>query len=105
MSAKPKDIIKPEVPFDIENCEYYFLLDRSGSMSGSNIEMAKKALKLFLSSLPFGSYFNIISFGSTFVSMFKSAVEYSDTTLSQAISQVETMKADLGGTEILKPLK
>ena len=55
-------------------------------------------------SLPFGSYFNVYSFGNRYVKMFKSAVEYTDSTLAKAISKIQKMKANLGGTEILKPL-
>jgi len=51
-------------------CEFIFLLDRSGSMSGTRIENAKMALILFLKSLPPGSYFNVVSFGENFDKLF-----------------------------------
>lgn len=59
--------------FDTENCEYYFLLDRSGSMYGSSIKLAIESLKLFLYSLPYGCRFNIVSFGSDYEFMFEDA--------------------------------
>ena len=51
--------------------EFIFLVDRSGSMGGERMNLAISALKIFLSSLPEKSLFNIISFGSNFESMFK----------------------------------
>ena len=48
------------------NHSFIFVVDRSGSMSGSRIEITKKALKFFMQSLPVGSKFQILSFGSNF---------------------------------------
>ena len=44
----------------------------SGSMNGDRIKNAKEALFLFLKSLPAGCYFNVISFGSSYSSLFNS---------------------------------
>ena len=43
---------------------FIFLVDRSGSMMGDRIETTKTALKLFIQSLPVGSTFAILGFGS-----------------------------------------
>ena len=50
---------------------YIFIVDRSGSMSGSKMETTKEALLLFLKSLPTGSRFEIINFGTEFDFMSK----------------------------------
>ena len=90
---------------NINTGEYYFVLDRSGSMSGQSIETAKKALILFLRSLPPGSKFNVISFGSDFSAMHKNAVDYDQENLESAIAKVNDFNADMGGTEIYSPLE
>ena len=47
-----------------EDFFFVFLIDRSGSMAGKRMEVAKDAMKLFIQSIPVGSKFQIISFGS-----------------------------------------
>ena len=85
--------------------EYYFVLDRSGSMNGKPITVAKEATKLFIRSLPPGSKFNIISFGGKFVPTFPSTIEYTQDSLDIAINAINTFGANLGGTDIYNPLK
>ena len=85
--------------------EYYFVLDRSGSMQGQPISVAKEATKLFVRSLPSGSKFNIISFGSDYEKLFPSVTRYNEETLNSALRAIEEFGADFGGTEICKPLQ
>ncbi|XP_042269578.1 von Willebrand factor A domain-containing protein 5A-like isoform X2 [Thunnus maccoyii] len=109
----------PEFPqavmSSVASCgEFVFLIDRSGSMDcpmdNSNqqetrIGSARDTLLLLLKSLPMGCYFNIYSFGSSYQHIFLKSVEYSEKTMEEALKKVEEMDADLGGTEILEPLK
>lgn len=69
---------KYETDLDSVRGEFVFLLDRSGSMEGDRIENAKRALLLFLKSLPVDSYFNVISFGSSYRSIFEKSVKLSN---------------------------
>ncbi|CAG9312779.1 unnamed protein product [Blepharisma stoltei] len=100
------------IPYDrneeIENLEvsgeFILLLDRSGSMKGEKIKMAKEATLIFLKSLPEKSKFNIISFGSYYTPMFKKSVEYSEDSLAEAIEKLNKFKADMEGTNIYDPL-
>jgi len=84
--------------------EFYFVLDRSYSMTGDAIVTAKEALKLFIRSLPPGSKFNVLSFGSDFEQIFESVSEYDQQTMEYAIDHINFFEADLGGTEIFNPL-
>ena len=84
--------------------EYIFLIDRSGSMGGDRIEMAKEALIYALKSLPPNSFFNIISFGSDHKWLYRGHAESTEKTVEDAINNVKAFKADMGGTNILQPI-
>ncbi|ODM89710.1 Heat shock 70 kDa protein cognate 4 [Orchesella cincta] len=94
----------PTSKLDDQKFEFIFLLDISGSMSGAPIELAKRALLLFLHSLPEDCYFNVITFESRFSCFFPSSVKYSQTYLDMAKQQVLGLSGR-GGTELLKPMQ
>ena len=85
--------------------EYIFVIDRSGSMSGSRMEMAKSALTLFLKSLPVHSKYNVVSFGNRFDFLHNESQAYNKKNLENTLLQVEQMSANYGGTNIYNPLK
>ncbi|XP_073720736.1 von Willebrand factor A domain-containing protein 5A isoform X21 [Misgurnus anguillicaudatus] len=109
----------PEFPKEVMSSlatqgEFVFVIDRSGSMgcmmhngegAQIRIESAKETLLLLLKSLPMGCYFNIYGFGSHFESFFPQSVVYNQDTMDQALKKVNEMTANMGGTEILQPLK
>ncbi|CAM4733950.1 unnamed protein product [Leuciscus chuanchicus] len=110
----------PEFPEEVLSSlatqgEFIFVMDQSGSMgevmhhgkgAQTRIESAKDTLLLLLKSLPMGCYFNIFGFGSRFEAFSHyESIEYSQDTIDQALKRVKRMQADLGGTELLQPLK
>ena len=96
----------PNFELDEQLTEMIFLVDRSGSMSGSSMNQAKKALELFLHSLPSDCYFNIWSFGSRYDALYpEGSTKYSDSSLNKAIMHARSMSANYGGTEIYSPLR
>lgn len=50
--------------------DFVFIIDRSGSMSGWKMDAAKRTLQLCLRSVPEGSLFQIVSFGSSYDMLF-----------------------------------
>ncbi|EAR98295.1 type A von willebrand factor domain protein (macronuclear) [Tetrahymena thermophila SB210] len=89
---------------DSSKCEFIFLLDRSGSMSGQSIQNAIEALILFIKSLPLDSYFNIYSFGTEFSKLFDQSQKYSNENVELALNEIITYSANYGGTNIYQPL-
>ena len=57
----------------------------------SAIKMAKKALEIFMHSLPDGSRFNICGYGTHFEFLFKEiSVTYNEETLKNAMADIQT---------------
>jgi hypothetical protein len=84
--------------------ELVFLVDCSASMNGF-IDSVIATLITAIKSLPTGCFFNIIAFGSTFRQLFHESKEYSNTSMKNAVDFANLLKANLGGTELLPPLK
>ena len=95
----------PKFPSLQAACEFLFVIDRSGSMGGVFIESAKETLVLFLKSIPPGCYFNIVGFGSSYEHLFPNSVPYNQNNLDKAMKHAQKLQADLGGTELLRPLQ
>jgi len=85
---------------------FIFVVDQSGSMSGQKMEITKRALELFLMSLPVGSRFDIVSFGTRheFLSQGQEGMEYNEANKSKAMTYVQDMYANFGGTNIANPM-
>jgi hypothetical protein len=82
-----------------------FLIDRSGSMGGHPIAHVRRALSIFVHSLPQDCRFDLIGFGSTYVSALGGITKYNDKSLASADSYISMIEADFGGTEIYQPLE
>lgn len=68
------------------------------------MKLALESLKLFLHSIPFGSKFNVVSFGSDFELLFPRSMECNQDILDITQFYIKDFNADMGGTEILAPL-
>eukprot|EP00026_Physarum_polycephalum_P002803 Phypoly_transcript_02811.p1 GENE.Phypoly_transcript_02811~~Phypoly_transcript_02811.p1 ORF type:complete len:793 (+),score=145.93 Phypoly_transcript_02811:189-2381(+) len=87
-----------------EGYEFVFIVDCSGSMGGTPIESAKRAMKIFLQSLPEGCTFNILRFGSSFQALYPESKLLDKTRLDAARTYITATSANLGGTELSPPL-
>ena len=87
--------------------EFIFVVDCSGSMRDENkIGLARQAMLVFHKSLPVDCQFNIIRFGSQYKSLFPQITAvYNEENARKAEELIKGMQADLGGTELMQPLK
>ncbi|CAI5694371.1 unnamed protein product [Oreochromis niloticus] len=101
--------------------EFVFLVDRSGSMDCPTNDTEQQETRISsarvfmmwcyrysaapVEELTNGLLFQHLQFGSSYEHIFSKSVEYGEKTMEEALKKVEKMEADLGGTEILEPLK
>ncbi|MCL1806229.1 MAG: VWA domain-containing protein [Oscillospiraceae bacterium] len=86
------------------NKEYIYMLDISYSMSGENLESAKKALKICLRNLEAGDIFNMIAFESSFECFSERGVELTEDSFKKANLWID-QQTSRGGTEIFPALR
>ena len=100
MATPPKDEV-----FKVSSRprELIFIIDSSGSMSGSSMAQAKEALIKALGRLEDTDRFNIIDFDDRFDPLFDSAMPAIKTNISFAKGFIKKIKAD-GGTAMLAPI-
>ncbi|KAJ9485267.1 hypothetical protein VN97_g8086 [Penicillium thymicola] len=89
----------PKFSLQSASPEVVFVIDRSGSM-GPKLPTLRSALQVFLKSLPVGICFNICSFGYSYSFMWPRSKVYDKSSLRQALAFVDTIDADMGGTEM-----
>ena len=80
-----------------------FFVDCSASMSDT-IQEAIRVLQYFVQSLPEGVLFNVVKFGSQFNKLFDIPMQLTQETFTEAKRYCQSMKANLGGTELFAPL-
>jgi Mg-chelatase subunit ChlD len=92
---------------DLARQEFILVVDRSGSMQGSRIAAARKALVVLLRALPHkDTLFQLVSFGYRATSLWPGGSRpYNQATLKEATRHVDAMDADYGGTEIRAALE
>ena len=90
---------------EISPALFIFLIDQSGSMQGERIGISKKALELFMQSLPAKSYYQLIGFGTNFIKYDETPKEYTKENIENSIKIIQKLEANLNCTDILSPLK
>jgi len=83
--------------------EVIYIIDTSGSMAGTSIRQAKKALLMAIDRLSANETFNIIEFNSTAYKLFSHAVSASHHNKSYAKQFIQRLNAN-GGTEMASAL-
>lgn len=94
----------PKIPQATLPRDAVFVIDISGSMEGTKLDAAKKALSAALHGLVAGDRFRLIAFDDRVEAESADFVDYTDRTLARADQWIDGLQAR-GGTEMLAPLK
>jgi len=90
-------------PSTVQSREIIFVIDNSGSMSGTSMRQAKASLRYALSRLNPGDRFNVIRFDNTLTKLFTDSVDATEQNIDNARQYVASLEAQ-GGTEMLPAL-
>lgn len=102
VTLPPRFFLQPRSSSSLS--EVLFLIDRSGSMD-DKMHSVKYAMQFLLKGIPQGRKFNIWSFGDSHANLWTESAIYSESSLDTALSYVSnSLRADMGGTEILPAL-
>ncbi|VDH98080.1 poly [ADP-ribose] polymerase [Mytilus galloprovincialis] len=84
--------------------EIILVLDLSNSMKGKALQEAKKILLLTLNHLSAHTLFNIVVFGTCYRELFPAGQKKSKSTLKISEQFVKDIQANMGSTEVYRPL-
>lgn len=95
---------KPEVPYVAPHREYVFIIDISGSMSGTPLDISKDMITSHLANLTDKDKFNIVFFagGSTVLS--ENSLPVTQANVHKALAMIDELEAS-GSTNLLFALK
>ncbi|KAI6774850.1 hypothetical protein HG530_001608 [Fusarium avenaceum] len=111
LSIRPNDLFRNAIIPKSFTGEILFLLDGSGSMAlgyGNKVPkiiVMREAMLLALAGIPTTCIFNIVSWGSATVGLWGSSKPASEENIKEAKDYVSHIKADMGGTDLLRALE
>ena len=85
------------------NREVIYVIDTSGSMGGTSIKQARRALQYAINDLKPGDFFNVIQFNSYTSQLFNHSVPADQVHINEALRYVQSLQAT-GGTEMATAL-
>jgi Ca-activated chloride channel family protein len=84
--------------------EVIYVIDTSGSMGGTSIRQARRALQYAIKDLNPGDYFNVIQFNSVTSRLYEQSVPADQVHKDEALQYVQSLNAS-GGTEMATALR